>query len=64
MANRLTDAQFAEIETGIMYLRNRTERLLTKYAKYTGTTNYSEDEIFDALNAAFASFEQAYELLD
>ena len=70
MAQRLNDRQFAELESSILSARNRADRLLLKYAQMRGidTEDYfngggEADEIFDALNAASASFKQAYELL-
>ena len=70
MAKTLTDRQFAEIESSVLSLRNRTDRLRVKYAEIVGIdldeyeNGYGDnDPIFDALNAAYASLEEAYELL-
>lgn len=70
MAKTLTDRQFAEIESSVLSLRNRTYRLTNRYAEMVGIdideylNGYGDnDSIYDALNAAYASLEQAYELL-
>lgn len=73
MAKTLTDRQFAEIESSILTLRNRAERLMIKYAEMVGIDReeyaadpifYATDPIYDTLNAAYASLEEAYELLE
>ena len=67
MAKTLTDRQFAEIESSILTLRNRANRLSVKYAEMVGIDidEYGgDDPICNALIAAAASFEEAYELLD
>ena len=70
MAKTLTDRQFAEIESSVLSLRNRTYRLGNRYAEMVGIdmneygNRYGDnDPIYNALNAAYASLEQAYELL-
>lgn len=71
MAKTLTDRQFAEMESSIITLRNRADRLRVRYTQMVGidideyANNYREsDPIYDALLAAVASFEEAYGLLD
>ena len=66
---RMTDAQFAEIESSILYFRNRLQGLLESYAKYTDVRSDADaygnidDIIYNELNAALASLECAYENL-
>ena len=71
MAKTLTDRQFDEMESSIVTLRNRADRLRVRYANMVGIdiNEYANncidnDPIYNALLAAAASFEEAYELLD